>query len=413
MGAPTIAVGVALGVPEDGDFIVGDATRGVIGSTEFTVASGFSTVTPSSFSVSVTRGRWGRLWDAFEAGSGVVTLWNYDRAFDPSNLAGPYSGFITPGRGVRVQANGVTVWTGFVDDWELSYDVGGESSASLLSTDALGVLGQMEFDAWTSSGENVSAKLSDVCDRSEVAWPSALRVFDEGVELLQSDAVSWGSNVGNYLALIARSDLGMLFAAADGMLTFRNRNFASGVAAAVSFSDDGSVDTVPFVGIHATIGSELLFARVGVDREGGTNQTATVADVDAWRGLYGPSRSESITELLLADDSQSLAMANYLLDLYDTPRYRVSELEVDLTGLVEADQDAVLALDVTSVISVTFTPNGVGAPIVQTLLVQGLRHDVSVDRHRVTLSLIDVPLPFFRIGDATYGVIGGPYTIGF
>ena len=31
----------------------------------------------------------------------------------------------------------------------------------------------------------------------------------------------------------------------------------------------------------------------------------------------------------------------------------------------------------------------------------------------VTLSLIDAPFPYFRIGDAEFGVIGGVYTIGF
>ncbi len=406
MAAPTVVVGVALGVPEDGDFIIGDATRGVIGSSDYLIASGYTTVTSDAFSVSVTRGRWSRLWDAVEAGSGAVSLWNYDRDFDPSNLAGPYAGYITPGRMVQVTANGLPVWTGFVDDWELSYDVSGVSTATLLSTDALGVLGQMQFGLWTSSGRSAQTKLAAICDRSEVAWSSAHRDFDEGVEALMSDSVTWGSAVLPYAQLVARSDLGYLFAATDGTLTFRNRNVASGVAPVVSFADDGSGGSIPFTGISATIGSEMLFARVGVDREGGTNQTATVADVATWQSHYGPIRSLSITGLLLNSDAQSLAMAEFLLSLYDTPRYRVSELVVDLTPLSGADQNLVLALDVTSVVEVTFTPNRTGDPIMQTLVVQGLRHDISPDRHTVTLSLIDAPIPFFRIGDADLGVIG-------
>lgn len=414
MGAPTIEVGVALGVPEPGDFIIGDPTRGVIGSTDYLISTGFTTVTSDTYNVSITRGRWSRLWDTVDAGTGDISLWNHDRNFDPSFLPGPYAGSITPGRGVRVKANGVVIWTGFVDDWDLSYDVSGQSAATLKSTDALGVLGQMEFNAWTSSGLSVDAKLTAICDRAEVAWPSPLREFDDGVEALQSDAVSWGSNVLNYVQLIARSDLGMCFAAADGTLTFRNRNSTVSTPPVVVFTDGGtSPATVSFSGIAATIGSELLFARVGVDREGGINQTATVANMAAWRDQYGPTRSLSIVETLLATDAQSLSLAEFLLSLYDTPRYRVSEIEVNLASMTSEQQDNVLALDLTSVVGVLFTPNGVGGQIAQNVVVQGIRHDISVERHTVTFSLIDAPVPFFRIGDAAYGIIGGPYVLGF
>ena len=438
MARPDVVIGVALGVPEDGDFIIGDPARGVIGSTDFTIASGYTTVTGDAYSVSIRRGRWSRLWDSFDAGSANVSVWNHDRAYDPSYLLSPFNGFIVPGREIRVQAGDFAIWTGFVDDIDLAYEVSGQSAATFKATDALGVLGQQQFDAWTSTGTSVETKLDDVCNRSEVDWSSALREFDQGVEVLQSDNVSWGSNVLNYAQLIARSDLGYLFASADGVLTFRNRNVASSVASACSFSDaggtfeaplydeggdllldefggalTGSVDSIGFSDIQATIGSELLFARVGVDREGGTNQTATVADPGAWRDKYGPLRSLSIPQLLLDDDSQSLALAEFILSLYDTPRYRVSELTVDLHGLSATQQSAVLALDIASVVDVTFTPNSVGDPIIQTLVVQGLAHNISVDRHSVTLSLIDAPLPYFRIGDLVYGVIGGEYTIGF
>jgi hypothetical protein len=438
VSAPTIELGIALGVPEAGDFIIGDATRGLIGSTEFTIASGYTTVTGDAYSISIRRGRFSRLWDSFDAGSSTVSVWNHDRAYDPSYLLSPYSGYIVPGRALRVQAGDFPIWTGFVDDIDLSYEVSGQSAAMFKATDVLGVLGQMQFDAWTSSGVDAATKLTEICDRSEVAWTSALREFDSGVELLQSDSVSWGSNVKNYADLIARSDLGYLFASADGVLTFRNRLATSGVATACSFSDaggtfdaplyddsnellydnsgdvlTGAVDSIGFSNIEATIGSELLFARVGVDREGGTNQTATVADLAAWQLEYGPPRSLSITGLLLASDAQSLALAEFILKLYDTPRYRVSEIDVDLHGLSALQQSAVLALDIASVVEVEFQPNRVGDPIHQHLVVQGLAHDISVDRHTVTLSLIDAPLPYFRIGDAIYGVIGGEYTIGF
>ena len=403
MTAPVTSIGVGLGIPEPTDFIIGDTLRGVIGGTTYTLASGYTTITGDGYSVSIRRGRFARLWDAFEAGSSTVAVWNNDRAYDPAYLAGDYNRYLVPGRPLRVLTNGEPVWTGFVDDLDLEYDRSGLSSAVWKSTDALGILGAMQFDAWTSSSATAGGKLTAICDRPEVGWSPLLRDFDEGVEALQSDAVSWGSSVLNYAALVARSELGYLFASRRGVLTFRDRNVTVGVVSVADFGGAG----IGFQGIAATVGSELLFARVGVDREGGTNQTETVADITTWQELYGPAvRSLSITGLLLADDAQSTSLASYLLDLYDTPRYRVSELTVDITPLSTSEQTNVATIDVADVVSVEFTPNGVGDPIVQTLVVQGIEHRITVDSHVVTLSLIDAPIPYFRIGDAVYGVIG-------
>jgi hypothetical protein len=43
---------------------------------------------------------------------------------------------------------------------------------------------------------------------------------------------------------------------------------------------------------------------------------------------------------------------------------------------------------VASVVTVEYTPNGVGSQATQDCLVQGIRHDIAPDSHRVTLSLV-------------------------
>jgi hypothetical protein len=201
---------------------------------------------------------------------------------------------------------------------------------------------------------------------------------------LQSDAVSWGSNVLNYCQLIARSNLGYLFAAANGVLTFKSRNQLLPTPAAVTFADDGT--GIPYGGISASVGSDRLRARVSVDREGGTAQTSTVADPAQWIIDYGPLRSLSIPGLLLNSDTQSDYLADELLALYSEPVYRISEIAVDITSLSTGDQDDVLALDILSRVDVTFTPDGVGDPITQELVIQGIRHTIGVDRHVITFS---------------------------
>ena len=406
MPAPSVIVGAALGVPNDGDFIVG---LSLVGGADL-IGTGYSTVTDGAELVTVQRGRWSQVTDVIDAGDMTVQFLNLDRAFDPTHVTSPYYGRVRPGVAVRVQAqadgfDARTLMTGEADGVELEYDVDGRSVTIFRCTDGLGQLGASEFDAWTSSGTTAGAKLTAICERSEVAWPAPLRDFDEGIATLQSDSVSWGSNALNYAQLIARSELGYLFTSADGVLTFRTRNVSATVSPSVSFGGSG----IAFQGIAAKYG-EFLFSRVGVDREAGVSQTVQVADLSSWREMNGSPRTLRLSNLLLSSDAQSLALAEYLLETYSTPRYQVSEITVELAALSAADQDAVLSLDLTDVVSVEFTPNDTGAAISQTLLVQGIAHDLTPASHVVRLSLIAAAVDLFIVGSS---LVGGSDVVAF
>lgn len=348
-------------------------------------ASGAADVAPYTVSATITRGRFDPLSTVIDAGSAVFTLNNESRLFDPSHASGTYYGELVPGRGVEITVDAVPIYTGFVDDWDLEYDVSGRSVASVKTTDALGVIGQAEMDEWTSSGTSVSAKLTAICDRTEFGWSGPLRDFDTGHELLQSHTVTSGTNALGYAKKVAESDQGYLFAAVDGTLAYRDRLARYG-ASTVSFGGSGA----NFQGVAASVGSEQLFARVGVTRSGGDQQVAIVGDLATWKVDYGPPRSFNLDGLLLSSDGRALAIAEWLLGLYEEPRYRVSEITVELHALSDVQRAAVLALDITSLVDVTFTPNGVGSAITQNLLVQGIRHELTPDSHRMTLSTIAV-----------------------
>jgi hypothetical protein len=421
MTMPTIDIGVGFGLADAGEFVVGSS---LVGGADV-IGDGLNSVMSAGFEINISRGRFSQLWDSLDAGSCRVALRNNDRDFDPLHATSPYYGQIVPGRRIEVSANGYVIWTGYVNDWDLEYSIDGISTAFIQSTDALGMFGQLQFDAWTNTATTIDGKLDAICDRSEVAWPDTARDFS-GADIyfsvlapitLQSDAVSWGSNVLNYCQLIARSNLGYFFASRTGNLTFRSRNIigtsyygdytlipAFGAELLLDeygspiLDEDGQFTIaesggIPFRGIAASVGSDRLFARVSVDREGGTAQTSTVADTTAWIIDYGPLRSLAISGLLMDSDAQSGYLADELLALYEEPVYRISEIEVDITPLSSTDQDTVLALDITDRVVVSFQPNGVGASITQELVIQGISHSISVERHVVTFSLqVRVPL---------------------
>ena len=115
----------------------------------------------------------------------------------------------------------------------------------------------------------------------------------------------------------------------------------------------------------------------------------------------------------------------------------MTSLTVELAALSQAQQDQVLALDLTSPVDVTFTPNGVGeptflvaendddlvteggvdlaadtadlpAPITRNCVVEGISHSISAGgtTHVVTLSLGDALFTsLFVLDDAEFGVL--------
>jgi hypothetical protein len=262
-------------------------------------------------------------------------------------------------------------------------------------------LAAREFDEWTTSAQTADLRLTALLDRSEVAF-GANRDFDVGVETLASDLVTHGSNVLNYAQLVVRSELGSLFASRDGVLRFLNRHNNTDVYTTVIFTDEGG--DIPYIGIAQEYGSEFLYNRVTVDREGGTAQTAVDATSE-----YELS-TLSLTGLLLESDARSQEYANYLLGLYSEPELRLSEVTVQAAALPADQQSAVLTLDIGDVVVVRHTPNGVGGGIVQRYaLVEGMRHEMTPMFHLVTVQLSGYDRrSVFVLDDAADGRLNAP-----
>ena len=160
-------------------------------------------------------------------------------------------------------------------------------------------------------------------------------------------------------------------------------------------------DGVMFNQVEVSFGSETFYQRVSVDREGGTVQSysATTATDDGIRTLKK-------TGVLLNTDADALALAQYLATTYATGEARVATIGVTLDDTLQTADElaALLALEINSLISVRWTPNGVGDAIQQALVVQGIEHNIAVDRHDLVLSLgkYDGRAPFI-LDDALLG----------
>jgi hypothetical protein len=359
-----------------------------------------STAVTQATNATISRGRMGPAFPSITAGSGSVMLNNEDRKFDPLYTSSPYNGQIVPGKRANVTAGAISIFDGFISDWGFSYDVSGRSVATASLEDGLGKLGRAQFNEWnTTNGDQPGARFTAIMARGEVGYPGATS-FDNGAFYLQSDYVSWGSNVLNYCQLVAQSDQGLFFVDRSGTLKFKDRLSQINAATGAAIGTGG----IPFSQIVTSYGTTLLYNYVAVGRFGGINQTVTDATSVA---TYGATYGLSLTNLVLQDDSEALDLAKRLLSVYKNPLYRIESVVVLLHSLGGTDQTSMLSLDIGSTVTVTFTPNNVGAAITRTCVVEGIRHTIMPMHHEMELTLNDSSIAqtghYWTVGDATYG----------
>lgn len=189
------------------------------------------------------------------------------------------------------------------------------------------------------------------------------------------------------------------FISSDGKATFKDRNTAWTVGTA-TFSDDGT--GIPYNEIQVVYGTELLYNRVVITRLGGAPQTAQNTTSQATYGISSLDQSG----LLIDTDTNSLSLANYLLGRYEDPELRFDQVTIELAGLTTAQQNTILALDLTNVITIKYQPNRAGTRITQNTQILGINHMIRPDSHKVALKLgaTDGRVAFV-LDSAAYGVL--------
>lgn len=404
MANPQTKVFIAFDLTASGGiyFTLNDPVQGVLDSEYVLGGDVLVDVTNYVASVSIDRGK-SRELDQFTAGNASITLHNDDRTFDPFYSGSPFATQILPRKQVVVETNGIRQFTGYIDDWDLTYLLGGKSYASITCIDGFLQLSSTQLSAFTTTSQLSGERIVAVINRPEVAWPAAERDIDPGQETLQADTVAVNTNALSYLQLVEQTEPGSLFMSKSGMLTFRDRITIPPLVDTLIFADDGRALSVGYSDIQVVYGSENLYNRIIVTRKGGTPQ---VADNPASQALYGV-QTLSLDGLLLTSDADALTLADYLLGTYDQPELRFSSLRVNLHDKDTSDQAKLLAVEIQDVIKIVFTPNGVGDAIERYGLVTGIKSNIGIDTHTLTFdfgSVQDFPL---ILDDPIYGRLGG------
>lgn len=407
MPAPAVKVelGLNLGARDPNAFLLNDAVRGVLDSTEYTLGGDrFFDITDRLMSTSTNRGK-SQALDRIDAGNINIVVDNSDRLFDPLYSAGLYFGQLIPGREVRVSCNGYPVIYGFIDDLDIAYQPNNRSVVSIESSDALKTITANNLPAVSPASELSGARVTRILDLPEVAWPSDKRSIDTGDTLLTNVGITEGTQAVSYLQLIGTSEAGEVFISKDGKFVFKERNASPG-AVDIIFTDEPSVPgftVIPFADLSVVYGSEQLYNRVVLSNNKIVPDEATAEDL-ASQEVYG-ARSYSVTGLLTESATDLQSLANFLLARFKEPQYRFESVSVVLDVLTEAQQNEVLDLEIGDVVQVRFTPSGIPPAIDQYVRVIGIGHDWGNNEKRINLSLERLDFGIFVLDNAVFGIL--------
>lgn len=402
MPIPTPEVRIGLDIADESIgsfFTLGDATKGILGNSTYVLAGTvLFDVTNRVRNITVNRGR-SRAFADYPAGEVIVTMNNFDRAFDPLYQNSPFFGSIVPRRELRVSSNGIDLFRGWIEDWNLFYSKDGESLVDAIAADATVILAKQTIEEFTPTEQQSGARINTILDKPEVNWAAGLRDIDTGQSTLGTQTVSQNTNALTYMQKVAESEPGSLFVDKTGKVRFIQRNSAYSSTDIVTFNQTGGI---PYDNVQVIYGSELLYNEVQGIREGGG--TAIASNVDS-QDAYG-IRQLDLSGLLYSDDDQLLDLVvNYAIQ-YSEPEYRFESFEVKLHKLNSTDQDAVLGLELGDAVSVAFTPNGITPAIERFLEVIRINHTIELDRHIVQLGFRSIDYPPFVLGDSLFGKLG-------
>jgi hypothetical protein len=405
MPAPDVSVefGFDLGQRDPFAFVLDSATRGVLDGTEFTLGGErYFDITDRLVTAQVRRGK-SQALDRIDAGVVSVTVDNSDRTFDPLYENGPYFGQLIPRRSVRVSSNGLPVFVGFIDDFDIQYEPGVQSVVRIDASDALSVLTNSGLEEFTPDSELSGARINTVLDRPEVDWPTELRDIDPGNSLMLDADVAEGTGTLTYLQLVSNSEFGTLFLSKDGNITFRERNSVPNIPDIV-FSDEvvaGVYTGIQFADVNIVYGSENLYNRITLENADIFPEQAFAEDATS-QAVYGP-RTLSQTGLLIQEPEQLQFLADFFLARYKEPQYRFETVTVVLDTLSTINQDKVLDLEIGDIVLVRFEPSDIPPAIEQYCRIIGVNHDWTPGSKNISFSLERLDFAVFILDDLVLG----------
>ncbi|MFI6819272.1 hypothetical protein ACIBG7_43275 [Nonomuraea sp. NPDC050328] len=269
------------------------------------------------------------------------------------------------------------LFTGFADDWLVSWSGTYDSEVTVPCTDALDIIAGNDRApvAAVGAGEDSGARVHRILD--SVGWPVGARQIDVGSSTLQATTLE-GSGLSE-LQLVADTEIGELYQNASGDVVFRNRQ--------AILTDERTTTVQARFGPGGEASGRLGYKDVGIayDRQQMANEVritraggsaAQVAIDAASIAEYNQTKTYERTDLIMQSDAEALSAAQWLLSVSKEPELRFDSLEVwgqaDPVNLFPQ----ILGRRIGDRIEIDRRPVGGGDPVVREVIIRGVSHEI-------------------------------------
>ena len=235
-----------------------------------------------------------------------------------------------------------------------------------------------------------------------VQWPS------DGTDLGVGQSTVLGVNTTDKGLLDAlkeceSAEQGRLFMSVDGKVKFVNRSaLGSGtfITSQQTFSDAPTAGQIAYSDITLTFDDRYIYNDVTATQFSGNSYQAT----DATSQSQYFARTSKIDNLIV-DTSYLLAnTAVSRLNQYKQPAMRIDSMTIR-PRVSTSYQLPCVTLDIGDRVTVTRTPQGVGAAITKTLIVEGVKHTITPDNWTVTFNTSPTNNAPFVLDSSVLGVL--------
>ena len=388
-------------------FILDDPIKGKLNNTEYLLAGVlFFDVTDLVQSVAIQRGK-NRQLDQFDSGLANIVFNNNDRTFDPEYALSPYAGQIVPKRQVRISSGGIVQFVGLVDDWNLTYQPNGDSTASAACSDATSSFATQTLATRTNSVQKSGERINEILSLPEINWPVDLRDVDTGEMTLGADTIPDNTNALTYLRLVERSEPGAFFIGKSGNVIFRDR-IAAPTSQGVTLADDGT--GIKYQSLKVQYGSELLANEIVVSSEISSYEVTTLdlESIDTY-GIFNLTR----TGLLINANGDVDELAEFYANKYSQPEYRFESVEILLDELTDQEQTDLLGLEIGDVVEIKFTPNGIAPAISKYAEIIRIDNSIDLDNHIMSLGFSTLDFALLVLDDTQFGKLDAGNALAF
>lgn len=359
----------------------------------------------------ISRGRQHEL-NRVEAGMLTILFRNTDYRFWANYVSSPYYPDVKPGVRVNFRAlfNGTIydLFTGYVEEflpgWLQPPNMG--SVMEVRASDVIKNLSVMELnDAVGYSQELSGARIGNVLD--DLSFPPADRDIDAGQSLMVAPGALANVKAMEHLFNVQESEFGILFAAGNGILTFHDRHarFKEPLLTSQAvFGDDAG--EMAYCEVLFSYDDSYIFNDVRRKRIGGTEQVSSDATSQSTFG----KRTNSKQDMLVINDPEAKAQADYLKGRYKNPALRVKQVKIypqrDPSNLFSK----VLSYDIGTKITIRLNE----AAIDEAYHIEGITHSMGQDMKWVTTwQLTKAEAMFWVLGVAGFSELGETTILGY